>query len=322
MLIRAGRSSLMLAIPAAMLMVLLNSGELLTSFKEAEPNNSTECRYCVTPPRLLAEVNFAGEVVPLQDFEVRERLEREILENTFRHAKTLLIMKKAGRFFPFIENLLKEEGLPDDFKYLCVVESDLSNAVSPAGAAGFWQFLKTTALEFGLEVGDEVDERYHLEKATRAACKYLKEARRRLGSWTNAAAAYNMGMAGFENKQKEQKQTSYYNLYLNSETSRYVFRILALKYIMKFPSYFSFNVDDKELFPPVPVKKVQVDSAVNSWVDFALLQGISYKLLLEANPWIRKPYLRNVRRKSYTVLIPQPFDYIEAQKKISGILTP
>jgi hypothetical protein len=291
--------------------------------KEHElPLRLEECRFCVTPPQLLAEVNLAGEPVPLHDYEVRERLEREILENTFRHAKTLLIMKRAGRYFPIIESILKEEGVPDDFKYLCVIESELSNVVSPAGAAGFWQFMKTTAVESGLEVSDEVDERYHLEKATRAACGYLKEARKRFGSWTNAAASYNMGMAGFDSKQKEQKQHSYYNLYLNQETSRYVFRILALKYIMKYPSYFNFNVDDRMLFPPVPLKKVEVDSTVESWVDFALQQGISYKLLLEANPWIRKPYLKNLKRKKYTVLIPQPFDYVEAQKAIRGILVP
>lgn len=286
------------------------------------PESDKECRFCVTPPQILSEVNLAGEPVPLNDYEVRERLEREILENTFRHAKTLLIMKRAGRYFPVIESILKEEGVPDDFKYLCVIESELSNVVSPAGAAGFWQFMKTAALEKGLEVSEEVDERYHLEKATRAACQYLKEARRRFGSWANAAASYNMGMAGFEAKQRDQKQSSYYNLYLNQETARYVYRILALKYIMKYPSFFNFNVEERMLYPPVPVKKVELDSAVSSWVDFSIQQGINYKLLLEANPWIRKPYLKNPRRKIYTVLIPQPFDYLEAQKSIRGILVP
>lgn len=312
-----------------LLVALPAIGCLITTFHVTSEKKDTdksqganECRFCVAPPQLLTEVNLAGEPVPLHDYEVRERLEREILENTFRHAKTLLIMKRAGRYFPVIEAILKEEGVPDDFKYLCVIESELSNVVSPAGAAGFWQFMKSTALEAGLEVSEEVDERYHLEKATRAACRYLKEARRRFGSWTNAAASYNMGMNGFDAKQKEQKQNVYYNLYLNQETSRYVFRILALKYIMKYPAYFNFNVEERMLFPPVPVKKVEVDSSVNSWVDFALQQGISYKLLLEANPWIRKPYLKNLKRKKYTVLIPQPFDYAEAQKAIRGILVP
>jgi len=279
-----------------------------------------ECRYCVAPPELLSELNFSGEPVPLDDYEVRERLEREILENSFRHAKTLLIMKRAGRVFPIIEPILKEEGVPDDFKYLSVIESDLANVVSPAGAAGIWQFMKSAALEYGLEISEEVDERYHLEKATRAACRYLKTALKRFGTWTNAAASYNMGMMGFELKLKEQKQNSYYDLYLNQETSRYVFRILAMKYIMKFPSYFNFNIQENMLFPSIPVKKLTVNHEVASWIDFAIQNGINYKILIDANPWIKKTYLKNVKRLNYIVLIPQPFNYQEAQKKTQGIL--
>ncbi|MCS6980601.1 MAG: lytic transglycosylase domain-containing protein [Flavobacteriales bacterium] len=309
------------AILAAFGMATFLNGKLTSTYHNEEIKSPVSCRYCVNSPELMDQINFAGEPVPLADYEVRERLEREILENTFRHAKTLLILKKAGRYFPVIEKILSEEGVPDDFKYLCVIESELSNVVSPAGAAGFWQFLKSTALEYGLEVNDEVDERYHLEKATRAACRFLKDARSRLGSWTNAAASYNMGMGGFQVKQSEQKQSSYYNLYLNQETSRYVFRILALKYIMKFPAYFNFDIQENQLFPPIPLKEVEVDSAVTSWIEFALAQGTTYKHLLEANPWIRKPYLRNPKRKKYKVLIPQPFNYKEAQNQIRGIFT-
>lgn len=309
------------AILAAFAVATLLKGKNTPNYHNEERKSPVGCRYCVYAPELVDQIHFSGEPVPLADYEVRERLERELLENTFRHAKTLLILKKAGRFFPVIEPILIQEGIPDDFKYLCVIESELSNVVSPAGAAGFWQFLKSTAMEYGLEVNDEVDERYHLEKATRAACRYLKDARKRFGSWTNAAASYNMGMGGFQTKQTEQKQNSFYDLYLNQETSRYVFRILALKYIMKFPAYFNFDVQENQLFPPLPTKEVEVDSAVASWIDFALAHGTTYKHLLDANPWIRKPYLRNVKRKKYKVLIPQPFNYEEAQNQIRGIFT-
>ncbi len=249
-------------------------------------------------------IDFAGEAAPLQITDVKERLDRELLINANLDATTALILKRANRVFPIIEPILQQYGVPDDFKYLAVIESGLINAVSPSGAKGVWQFMPDTAKESGMEVNDIVDERYHLEKSTEAACKYFLAAKQRFGTWTLAAASYNGGMNGLSKKIEEQKVTNYYDLGLTEETSRYVFRILALKEIMKQPAKYGFSLFPSDLYTLIPTKKIEVDSAITDLSTFALAQGINYKLLKIHNPWLRDKKLANPSKKKYEIKIP------------------
>lgn len=248
--------------------------------------------------------DFAGETAPLHVVDVRERLDRELLINANLHSTTTLILKRANRAFPVIEPILAKYGIPDDFKYLAVIESGLVNAVSSAGARGVWQFMPETAKEKGMEVNDFVDERYHLEKSTEAACKYLLAAKNKFGSWTMAAASYNGGMNGVNKKIEEQQVTNYYDLALTEETSRYVFRILALKEIMKNPGKYGFNIYPTDLYSPIPTKKIEVDSTITDLASFAKTQGINYKILKIHNPWLRDKKLVNSSKKKYEIEIP------------------
>jgi len=220
------------------------------------------------------------------------------------HASTILAIKRANRAFPIIEPILKKNGIPDDFKYLAVIESGLVNAVSSAGARGVWQFMPETAKERGMEVNDIVDERYNLEKSTQAACSYFLSAKTKFGSWTLAAASYNGGMAGVNRQMDIQKESNYYDLLLTEETSRYVFRILALKEIMKNPDKFGFSLVNEELYNILPTKKVEVDSSISDLADFAKAQGINYKILKIHNPWLRDKKLDVADGKKYTIEIP------------------
>ncbi len=249
-------------------------------------------------------IDFAGEQTPLQISDVRERLDRELLINANLHSTTTLIIKRANRVFPVIEPILEKYGVPDDFKYLAVIESGLTNATSSAGARGVWQFMTDTAKEKGMEVNDYVDERYHLEKSTEAACKYLLAAKEKFGSWTLAAASYNGGMNGVNKRVEEQQVSNYYDLALTEETSRYVFRILALKEIMKSPTKYGFNIYQSDLYSTIPTKKVEVDSTINDLASFAKTQGINYKILKIHNPWLRDKKLLNVSKKKYEIEIP------------------
>ena len=249
-------------------------------------------------------IDFAGEQAPLQISDVRERLDRELLVNANLDASTLLIIKRANRAFPIIEPILEKYGVPNDFKYVAVIESALLNAVSPAGAKGIWQFMPETAKEKGMEVNEIVDERYHLAKSTEAACKYFLEAKARFGTWTLAAASYNGGMNGVNKQIEIQKATDYYDLLLNDETSRYVFRILALKEIMKNPDKYGFIVNVDELYVNLPLKKVTVDSSITDLAAFAKSQGINYKILKIHNPWLRDKKLLNAAGKTYEIEIP------------------
>lgn len=251
-----------------------------------------------------SQVDFAGEKTPLQISDVRERFDRELLVNANLHSSTILILKRANRAFPIIEPILKQYGVPDDFKYLAVIESALTNAVSPSGAKGVWQFMPETAKEKGMEVNEGVDERYHLIKSTEAACKYLLAAKQKFGNWTLAAASYNGGMTGVNNKIAEQKVTDYYDLLLTDETSRYVFRILALKEIMKNPSLYGFQLSNNELYEIIPTKKIEIDSSIVDLADFAKTQGINYKILKIHNPWLRDKKLSNPSKKKYEIEIP------------------
>lgn len=249
-------------------------------------------------------IDFAGEAVPLHITDVRERLDRELTVNQNLHASTELIFKRAGRAFPIIEPILKKHGVPDDFKYLAVAESALMNATSSAGAKGVWQFMPATAKEKGMIVNDEVDERYHLEKSTEAACKYLIEVKNKLGSWTLAAAAYNGGLAGVNRQITFQGENNYYNLLLTDETHRYVFRILALKEIMQNPVKYGYNISNEELYKEIPFKKIQVDSTITNLSEFAKQQGINYKILKIHNPWLRDRKLTNTSKLVYEIEIP------------------
>ncbi|MDX1542923.1 MAG: transglycosylase SLT domain-containing protein [Christiangramia sp.] len=250
-------------------------------------------------------LSFAGEGVPLEDPDVYERMDRELLVNTYWQSNALLLMKRAHKYFPVIEEVLKEEGVPEDFKYLAVIESGLTQAVSPARAIGFWQILEGTGKEYGLEINDNVDERYHIEKSTRVASDYLKKAKARFGSWTLAAASYNAGQYGIDKQLERQKVSDYYDLLLGEETGRYVFRILAVKEIMNHPEKYGFNFDEDDLYQPIPVNKVKVDTVVKDFPDFAEKFGINYKILKVHNPWLRDDHLKNASRKTYYIDIPE-----------------
>ena len=286
---------------ALIVSIVLVSGLLIYATSTESKNKITRegtARYFPT------SIDFAGEKAPLQITDVRERLDRELLINANLDATTLLIIKRANRAFPVIEPILAKYNVPDDFKYLAVIESGLVNAVSPAGARGVWQFMPQTAKENGMEVNEIVDERYHLEKSTEAACKYLLDAKAKFGSWTLAAASYNGGMTGVNKQIEMQKVTNYYDLLLNDETSRYVFRILALKEIMKSPDKYGFSVNTDELYVNLPSKKIEIDSSINDLTSFAKSQGINYKILKIHNPWLRDKKLVNLSRKKYQIEIP------------------
>ncbi|WP_310994143.1 lytic transglycosylase domain-containing protein [Aequorivita marina] len=251
------------------------------------------------------QLEFAGEPVPLYNPDIRERIDRELLVNAYWQSNGLLLFKRANKYFPQIEPLLKKYGLPDDFKYLAVAESALEYKSSPAGASGIWHFMKGTGKEYGLEINSYVDERYNLEKATMVAAEYLKKSKAKFGSWTMAAASYNAGVAGMNRQIKRQKQSDYYDLLLNSETSRYVFRIIAIKEILTHPERYGFNFRPKDLYANIPTFKVMVDTPVDDWAEWVKQYGINYKILKIHNPWLRDTYLKNASGKEYFIEIPE-----------------
>ncbi len=249
--------------------------------------------------------SFAGERVPMENFDVRERLDRELIVNSYRHSSTILNIKNAHKYFPIIEPILMAEGIPDDFKFLAMAESDLRNATSPAGAKGFWQFMEPVAEHYGLEVNREVDERYHIEKATYAACAYLKDVKERFGSWTMAAAAYNMGGTRLAKELRAQGTSSYYDMNLNEETSRYVFRLLALKEIVSHPDRYGFQIEDDAKYTPMTDFQIlTVDTTIHDLGAFARDHGITYRMLKVYNPWMIESHLPNSSRKRYQIKIP------------------
>ena len=255
---------------------------------------------------LPAKVSFAGEPMPLDRFYVKEALDRELLSNAYFHSQTIRFIKMAPRYFSIIEPILKENGVPDDFKYLAVAESNLDpRAVSPAQAVGFWQLLKGTAVDYGLEINDEVDERYHLEKSTRAACNYIKDAYEKFGSWTMVAASYNRGMTGVQRQIDRQQEEDYYDLLITAETARYVYRIVALKLILENPEKYNFYIADNEKYPIIPTREVEITGSVENFSEFAKDLGISYKVLKDFNPWLRENKLTYSGRKRYWVNIPK-----------------
>lgn len=254
--------------------------------------------------KLPDSICFAGEKMPLENFDTRESLEREIIISTYRHSSTILIIKRANRYFPIIEKILKEYNIPDDFKYIPVAESDLSNMISPAGATGFWQIMPESGKEQGLEINTEIDERYHIEKSTRFACEYLLKSYAKYGNWTIAAASYNGGRNGIDDQIEIQHETNYYDLLLTEETARYIFRLAAYKLIITDPASYGFLLSKNELYPEIRFNEIKVDTAVTDLSYFARNLGTNYKLLKLLNPWLRKPYLTKKSNKTYMIKIP------------------
>lgn len=287
----------------------LNSSESGSILADTIRNRSVATSYRIKALPVPENLDFAGEPVPLEDPDVYERMDRELLVNTYWQSNALLLIKRANKFFPIIEPVLEEEGIPDDFKYLAVIESGLTQAVSPAKAVGFWQILEGTGKEYGLEINSNVDERYNIEKSTRVAADYLKKARARFGSWTLAAASYNAGQYGVDKQLDRQKVDEYYELLLGEETGRYVFRILALKEIMNNPEKYGFDYEEEDLYAPIQLNKIKVDTAVENFPNFAREFGINYKTLKIHNPWLRDDHLNNSSRRTYYIEIPEKGQY-------------
>lgn len=261
--------------------------------------------YVIKAIKTPSNLSFANETVPQNNNDIRERLDREFLVNTYWQSNGLLLIKRAHKFFPIIEPILAQHNIPDDFKYLSVIESGLQNVTSPAGAKGFWQLMPTTAKEYGLEVNKNVDERYHLEKATHAACKYLLKAKAQFGNWTDAGAAYNIGMHGLSKRMKEQKVNSYYDVLLPNETARYLPRIIAIKEILRNPFDYGFVYDKSDLYTLPTHTTIQVDTVISNIATFAKSFNTNYKELKTLNPWLLQNKLNNGSRKLYEVKIPQ-----------------
>ncbi|MCL2417245.1 MAG: lytic transglycosylase domain-containing protein [Bacteroidales bacterium] len=260
--------------------------------------------YRIFSPPVPDSLFIFGERVPMEIYHVHERFVRELLVNVYWQSNIILLMKRANRYFPVIEPILEEMGVPSDLKYLALAESAFTHAVSPAGARGFWQFLRGTAIDMGLEVTNYVDERYHLEKATRAAARYMRANYERFGSWTLAAAAYNTGQGNIRRHIENQQTRDYYSMHLPEETMRYVFRILALKTIFENPMAYGIILREQDLWPPIPVRTVVVDTTITDLFAFAREQGTTFQQLRALNPWLRRGSLPNRNRKRYEISIP------------------
>jgi hypothetical protein len=256
------------------------------------------------PFKLPAEITFADEKMPLDNFDTRESLERELLTSAYRHSSTILIIKRANRYLPVIEKILEENDIPDDFKYLVAAESEYSNMVSPAGATGFWQIMQETGKEEGLEINNEVDERYNIEKSTLFACDYFRKSFEKYGNWTLAAASYDGGRSAIDEQISIQHQNNYYDLLLTDETARYVFRAVAYKLIITNPENYGFRISKDDLYPELKYYEVKVDTAIKDFSAFAGHFGTNYKLLKFLNPWLRKPFLTAKQNKVYIIKIP------------------
>ena len=306
---RLGPSKLLVLLSVVAFCVIIgglffcSNSEPVQSPLPVTPAASHELFFTAVP--LPEKLEFAKEAVPLANFDVRESLDREMLSVANFHSQALLYIKKTKRYFAIIEPILKRNEIPEDFKYLALAESGfLDKIVSPSGAVGIWQFMKTAAIENGLEVSDEVDERYHIEKSTQAACRFLKNSYTKYGSWTMVAASYNAGISGVSRQVTAQESSNYYDLLLNEETSRYIFRILALKLVIGDPLKYGFKVNEDEKYPIIPVNEVTVDGSIKNFTEFAHSNNINYKLFKQFNPWLKQTYLKNPKKKSYTFKIP------------------
>jgi membrane-bound lytic murein transglycosylase D len=266
--------------------------------------NAFDTGYSIKSYKLPENVTFAGEKMPLDNLDTKESFEREILISAYRHSSTILIIKRANRYLPMIEEILKKNNIPDDFKYLAAAESEYSNMISPVGATGFWQIMPETGREEGMEINTVVDERYDVEKSTQFACDYFQKSYEKYGNWTLAAASYNGGRGGLDEQIGIQNQHNYYDLLLTEETARYIFRAVAYKMVITDPVAYGFNIGKDDLYPELKYYEVKVDSAVTSFSAFADKFGTNYKMLKFLNPWLRKPYLTPKPDKVYIIKIP------------------
>ncbi|HSY76612.1 MAG TPA: transglycosylase SLT domain-containing protein [Bacteroidia bacterium] len=279
--------------------------ELLNSSGNINADNNTFSQtYKIFPVPLPDTMSFAGEKVPMNHFGIRENLEQEMLVNTYWQSQTLLVLKRTHRYFPVIEQILKKNGIPEDFKYLAMAESGFSYKVSGVGASGFWQFMKSTGEAYGLEITKDVDERYNLEKSTEAACRYFKEAYAEFHNWTLVAASYNLGLGGVAKELQRQRQNNYYDLELNTETARYVYRILALKALSMSPKQFGYYLKTSDMYNQLPVYVMPVDSSINDLADFAISKGINYRVLKMLNPWLLTDKLPDLDKRIYAISLP------------------
>lgn len=275
---------------------------------QAAPNHHGDDNQFATiiNPRIPKSFSLCGEKVDLDRTDMYERFDRELTAMAYTHGSTLLMLKRANKYFPRLAPILKANGVPEDLLYLACVESTLDpRAISPAKAGGMWQFMPTTAKQYGLEVSDEVDERYNIEKAAAAACRYLKKYKDQYGDWASAMAAYNAGPTRIATELDYQMEDSAFDLFLNQETSRYVFRILATKAIFENPRAFGFHLTKDQLYMPVECDIVEVNGPVDSWAQWAKDHGITYAQLREENPWIRAKKLTNKAGKTYQVRVPK-----------------
>jgi len=271
---------------------------------DIDPGTNTHQNYKIRALKLPSNLNLAGERVPLEKPDVKERMDRELLVNTYWQSNGILLFKRANKYFPIIEPLLKKHGLPDDFKFLALAESGFTDETSTVGAAGIWHFMNATGKEYGLEINNNVDERYNIEKSTKVAAEYLKNAKNRFGSWTLAAAAYNAGNYGISRRLEAQEVTNYYDAKLPNETERYVFRVLALKEIISNPEKYGFVFEKDDLYTTKKTYTVKVDTAITNITSFAKGFGINYKEFKIHNPWLRENKLNNRSRKLYEIKIP------------------
>jgi hypothetical protein len=297
----------------SLLAIILVSSLLIFASETVYPDKTNEYpgdkkntseTYQIKALKIPENLNFAGEMVPIEKPDIKERVDRELLVNTYWQSNGLLLFKRANKYFPIIEPILKKNGVPDDFKYLSVIESGLQNVTSPVGARGFWQLMKSTAKEYHLEVNSNVDERFHIEKSTEVACQYLIAAKEKFESWTMAAAAYNAGRTGIQRKINEQGVNNYYDLLVAEETKRYVPRMIAVKEILNNPRKYGFIFDDEDLYNLAETKTVEVDTAITNIASFSKEMGINYKIMKLHNPWLRENHLNNKTRKLYRLKIP------------------
>lgn len=295
----------LIALSAISIYLFVFSAEEKTELTDSDYRKAFHKHYKIFAAKVPDSLSFAGESVPINRYDIRESLDRELLVNSYWHSNSQLMFKRAFRYFPVIDSVLSANNIPADFRYLAMIESGLQNVVSPAGATGIWQIMKGTGIDYGLEINNQVDERYHLVKATETACMYLKEAKERFGTWTLAAASYNMGKGATSRELNRQKTDNYYDLYLNAETARYVFRILAVKTIYESPTEYGFYFRKKDFYPPLKTKVFKTDSTNIDLIDLSGYLNISYKVLKLLNPWLRSDRLTNRSEITYEIKIPQ-----------------
>lgn len=302
------RNSIYILATAAIALCVGSILPILTGSSTLNPERDSvisEVPYCVTSPTVPDKTSFAGQDIDLKRYDHRERMDRELMSFTYMHSTTMLIVKRANRYFPVIEPILKANGIPDDFKYLAVIESSLNPlAKSPAGAAGLWQFMPVTGKEFGLEVNNSVDERYFIEEETKAACKYLKQAYNKYGNWLCVAAAYNAGQGRISSQLEKQMVDQAVDLWLVEETSRYMFRLLAAKAVINNPQQYGFLLKREHLYPPIPYTEVTVTTGISDLAQYAKEKGITFAQLKDANPWLRDTSLMNKSGRTYVLRIP------------------